>query len=75
MDSVPLGSTEEPYVPDMTHSYRLTEGRLIHYPLIRLLINYTCYDFFTLQVDLLWPFIPQFPHLQQIYTYSDLNKG
>ena len=35
MDSVSLGSAEEPYVPDMTHSYRLTEGRLIRYPLTR----------------------------------------
>ena len=26
---VSLGSTEEPYDPHMTHSYRLTEGRLI----------------------------------------------
>ena len=31
--SVSLGSAEEPYDPDMTHSYRLTEGRLIRYPL------------------------------------------
>ena len=30
-----LGSTEELYDSDMTHSYRLTEGRLIRYPLIR----------------------------------------
>ena len=33
--SVSLGSAEEPYVPDMTHSYRLTEGRLIRYPVKR----------------------------------------
>ena len=33
--SVSLGSAEESYDPDMTHSYRLTEGRLIRYPLIR----------------------------------------
>ena len=33
MDSVSLGSAEEPYDLDMTHSYRLTEGRLIRYPL------------------------------------------
>ena len=26
--SVSLGSAEEPYDSDMTHSYRLTEGRL-----------------------------------------------
>jgi len=32
--SVSLGSAEEPYDSDMTHSYRLTEGRLIRYPLI-----------------------------------------
>ena len=32
---VSLGSAEEPYHPDMTHSYRLTEGRLIRYPLTR----------------------------------------
>nr|AIE94791.1 hypothetical protein [uncultured marine group II/III euryarchaeote AD1000_51_G10] len=30
-----LGSTEEPYDSDMTHSYRLTEGRLIRYPMIQ----------------------------------------
>ena len=34
-DAVSLGSAEEPYAPDMTHSYRLTEGRLIRYPLIK----------------------------------------
>ena len=34
-DAVSLGSAEEPYDSDMTHSYRLTEGRLIRYPLIR----------------------------------------
>ena len=34
-EGVSLGSVEEPYVPDMTHSYRLTEGRLIRYPLTR----------------------------------------
>ncbi len=28
-DAVSLGSAEEPYDSDMTHSYRLTEGRLI----------------------------------------------
>ena len=33
-DGVSLGSAEEPYDSDMTHSYRLTEGRLIRYPLI-----------------------------------------
>ena len=32
---VSLGSAEEPYVSDMTHSYRLTEGRLIRYPMIQ----------------------------------------
>jgi hypothetical protein len=32
--SVSLSSAEEPYDSDMTHSYRLTEGRLIRYPLI-----------------------------------------
>ena len=32
-ESVSLGSAEEPYDSDMTHSYRLTEGRLIRYPL------------------------------------------
>ena len=31
--SVSLGSAEEPYDPDMTHSYRLAGGRLIRYPL------------------------------------------
>ena len=31
-DGVSPGSAEEPYVPGMTHSYRLTEGRLIRYP-------------------------------------------
>ena len=30
---VSLGSAEEPQDSDMTHSYRLTEGRLIRYPL------------------------------------------
>ncbi len=30
-ESVSLGSAEEPYDSDMTHSYRLTEGRLIRY--------------------------------------------
>ena len=35
-DSVSLGSAEEPYDSDMTHSYRLTEGRLIRYPLLRI---------------------------------------
>ena len=35
MDGVSLGSAEERYDSDMTHSYRLTEGRLIRYPLIR----------------------------------------
>jgi len=35
MDNVSLGSAEEPYDSDMTHSYRLTEGRLIRYPLQR----------------------------------------
>ena len=34
-DGVSLGSAEEPYESDMTHSYRLTEGRLIRYPLTR----------------------------------------
>ena len=34
-DSDSLGSAEEPYDSDMTHSYRLTEGRLIRYPLTR----------------------------------------
>ena len=34
-DAVSLGSAEEPYDSDMTHSYRLTEGRLIRYPLKR----------------------------------------
>ena len=33
MDNVSLGSAERPYDSDMTHSYRLTEGRLIRYPL------------------------------------------
>jgi len=33
--SVSLGSAEEPYDSDMTHSYRLTEGRLIRYPMIQ----------------------------------------
>ena len=33
-DNVSLGSAEEPYDSDMTHSYRLTEGRLIRYPMI-----------------------------------------
>ena len=33
--SVSLGSAEGPNDSDMTHSYRLTEGRLIRYPLIR----------------------------------------
>jgi len=33
--SVSLGSAEEPYDSDMTHSYRLTEGRLIRYPVTR----------------------------------------
>ena len=32
-NDVSLGSAEEPYDSDMTHSYRLTEGRLIRYPL------------------------------------------
>ena len=32
-DAVSLGSAEEPYDSDMTHSYRLTEGRLIRYPM------------------------------------------
>ena len=32
-DVVSLGSAVEPYDSDMTHSYRLTEGRLIRYPL------------------------------------------
>ena len=35
MDNVSLGSVEGPYESDMTHSYRLTEGRLIRYPLNR----------------------------------------
>ena len=35
-DSVSLGSAEGHYDSDMTHSYRLTEGRLIHYPLLQL---------------------------------------
>ena len=35
-DGVSLGSAEEPYDSDMTHSYRLTEGRLIRYPLIHI---------------------------------------
>ena len=34
-DDVSLGSAEEPYDPDMTHSYRLTEGRIIRYPMTR----------------------------------------
>jgi len=37
--SVSLGSAEEPYDSDMTHSYRLTEGRLIRYPLLGHLIS------------------------------------
>ena len=35
-DNVSLGSAEEPYDSDVTHSYRLTEGRLIRYPLTRI---------------------------------------
>ena len=31
MTNVSFGSTEEPYDSDMSHSYRLTEGRLIRY--------------------------------------------
>jgi len=31
-ENVSFGSTERPYDSDMTHSYRLTEGRLIRYP-------------------------------------------
>jgi len=34
-DNVSLGPAEGPYDSDMTHSYRLTEGRLIRYPLTR----------------------------------------
>jgi len=34
-DGVSLGSAEGPYDSDMTHSYRLTEGRLIRYGLTR----------------------------------------
>ena len=37
-DDVSLGSAEGPYEPDMTHSYRLTEGRLIRYPLIQIIV-------------------------------------
>ena len=37
--SVSLGSVEEPYDSDMTHSYRLAEGRLIRYPLTCPLVN------------------------------------
>ena len=32
---VSLGSAEEPYDSDTTHSYRLTQGRLRRYPLTR----------------------------------------
>jgi len=35
MGGVSLGSAEGPYDPDMTHTYRLTEGRLIRYRLTR----------------------------------------
>ena len=38
-DAVSLGSAEEPYDSDMTHSYRLTEGRLIHYPMFGPLVD------------------------------------
>ena len=38
-DNVSLGSAEEPYDSDMTHSYRLTEGRLIRYPMSRIRIR------------------------------------
>jgi len=38
-DNVSLGSAEEPYDSDMTHSYRLTEGRLIRYPMLRPRLN------------------------------------
>ena len=34
--SVSLGSADEPYGPDMDHSYQLTEVRLIRYPMIQL---------------------------------------
>ena len=34
-NDVSLGSAEEPYDSDMIHSYRLTEGRLIRYPMIQ----------------------------------------
>ena len=34
-----LGSAEELYDSDMTHSYRLTEGRLIRYPMSRIGVN------------------------------------
>ena len=37
-NDVSLGSAEEPYDSDMTHSYRLTEGRLIRYPMTRIRI-------------------------------------
>ena len=37
--SVSLGSAEEPYDSDMTHSYRLTEGRLIRYPMQHIRVN------------------------------------
>ena len=38
LDPVSLGSAEEPNDSDMTHSYRLTEGRLIRYPMTRMRI-------------------------------------
>ena len=40
MDDVSLGSAEGPYDSDMTHSYRLTEGRLIRYPCDWLISRY-----------------------------------
>ena len=43
-----LGSAEELYDSDMTHSYRLTEGRLIRYPLTHIRdIEVSCYNSMT----------------------------
>ena len=42
--SVSLGSAEGPNDSDMTHSYRLTEGRLIRYPMIQKESKENCVD-------------------------------
>ena len=68
-DNVSLGSAEEPYDSDMTHSYRLTEGRLIRYPMIHAVSASHCFIVHAWQTSRL----VISPHSVQLFT-SDLKS-